>query len=224
MLKVCNLSKLYNNSTPYLILNDISITIEKGNWITLIGPSGSGKTTFLHCVSGILNPDKGVVEYDHKNIYEMKEYELSKFRRFNIGFIFQDFKLLPYYSVLDNVMLPLLYDESKQTLEKRAKELLLKVGIKESHFNRLPDKLSGGEKQRVAIARSLIADPPILIGDEPTGNLDVENRNQILNLLETLKQAGKTIILVTHDEEVAKRSDVTYRLHNGKLELNEEAI
>lgn len=224
MIQLNNLSKSFGRSEGQnRLLNDISLSIEKAEWVTFIGPSGSGKTTLLNCISGLLKPDAGTVHYEGADIYRMRDQERGDFRRTHIGFIFQDFKLLPYYSVLDNVKLPLLYDERQSSLTERAKSLLNKVGIPERYFHRLPERLSGGEKQRVAIARALIADPDYLIGDEPTGNLDMENRNQVLDLIAGLQAAGKTIILVTHDQEVADRGNATYRLLSGKLEAREAA-
>lgn len=222
MLVMDSISKFYNQSNNTLrLFENLSISIESGKWITIVGPSGSGKTTLLNCLSGLLPPDNGKVLFREVDIYQLKDDSRSNFRKKNIGFVFQDFKLLPYYSVLDNVVLPLIHDEGKSSLYSRAKELLEKVGITEDKYNRLPDTLSGGEKQRVAIARALIASPAVLIGDEPTGNLDRDNRNQIVELLDTLRESGQTIILVTHDEEVAKHGDETYRLSNGFLELME---
>jgi len=219
MIEIKNLKKTYSYlSSEIVILNNISLAIDDGQWCSIIGPSGTGKTTFLNCIAGLLSPEEGDVLYEKKNIYKMKEKARNTYRKLNIGFIFQDFKLLPHYSVLDNVVLPLYYDEAKNNLYRRATDLLNQVGIKEHLFNRLPESLSGGEKQRVAIARALIANPKVLICDEPTGSLDSDNRNKILHILSELKDSGLTILLVTHDEEVAFKGDVTYRLNNGKLE------
>ena len=224
MIDIQNLFKTFNHTSGNAnLLDNISLLVPTGKWFTIVGPSGSGKTTFLNCISGLLRPDHGEVICGDNNIYQLTDQKRSDYRRASIGFIFQDFKLLPYYSVLDNVILPLLYDEPKNVLYQRAEELLSKVGIPKSYFNRIPDRLSGGEKQRVAIARALIANPKILIGDEPTGNLDIENRNNILQILTTLKETGLTIVLVTHDEQVADCSDETYLLQNGSLERRELA-
>lgn len=224
MIDIQNLNKSFVHSKEQKkLLNDLSLYIPEGKWITIVGPSGSGKTTFLNCISGLLHPDNGDITFEGIDIYKLTDRERSDYRRSNIGFIFQDFKLLPYYSIVENVTLPLLYDESKDSLYERAEGLLDRVGIPKSYFNRLPDRLSGGEKQRVAVARALIANPKILIGDEPTGNLDIDNRNNILEILTDLKDTGLTIVMVTHDEEVASRGDETYRLHNGSLERKETA-
>lgn len=218
MLVVENLGKSFTNGKSIKpILHNISFTIEKGTWLSIMGPSGVGKSTLLNCLSGINKPDKGTVQIQNQDIYQLNEKQLSDFRRKKIGFVFQDFKLLPHYSVLDNVTLPLLYDESRIKLENRAKDLLHKVGIDEHLFMRLPASLSGGEKQRVAIARSMIAEPNLLLCDEPTGNLDRENRNHITDILVELKQQGQTIIVVTHDDEVANCGDICYQLNDGSL-------
>lgn len=218
MININSLSKSFNNGIQKTtVLHNVTFTISKGIWLSIMGPSGSGKTTLLNCISGLSTPDVGSVIIGNKDLSELKGKEISNFRRKNIGFVFQDFKLLPHYSVIDNVILPLTYDESRRTLETRAKKLLNEVGIDESLFNRLPNGLSGGEKQRVAIARALIADPDLLLCDEPTGNLDKDNRDQIVELLFTLKKKGKTIIVVTHDEEVAEKGDLIYQLKDGNL-------
>jgi len=218
MLIVKNLSKRFVVGKHIKdILININLTINQNELCSIIGPSGSGKSTLLNCISGILSPDNGEILIDQTNIVKLNEYELSNFKRKNIGFVFQDFKLLPYYSVIDNVMLPLLYDEDKNLLKNRAIQLLKQVGIKEDLFDRLPSSLSGGEKQRVAIARALIASPKLLLCDEPTGNLDIENRDQMTDLLLKLKNQGVAIIVVTHDLEVAKKADQCFELKSGHL-------
>ncbi|WP_062352620.1 ABC transporter ATP-binding protein [Bacillus kwashiorkori] len=222
MLNTYNLKKTFKNrNESKIILNNINMSIEKGKWYSIVGPSGTGKTTLLNCLSGLLKPDEGKVCFEGVNLYELNQRELSNFRRKNIGFIFQDFKLLPHYTVLDNVMLPIIHDMDVKSLEERAKKLLNEVGIVESLYGRLPDYLSGGERQRVAIARSLIAEPKLLFCDEPTGNLDLETRNQITNLLNQIKMSGQTIIIVTHDIEVANLGDMCFYLKNGELQTME---
>lgn len=218
MIRIGNLDKRFTSSdSPKKVLNDINLRIEKGSWCSITGPSGTGKSTLLNCLSGLLKPDKGSVYIGDTNIFTLNEKQLSDFRRKNIGFIFQDFKLLPHYSVIDNVILPLFYDEDVNKLKNRAEHLLSEVGIEKWLFTRLPESLSGGEKQRVAVARSLIANPELLICDEPTGNLDVENRNQITDLLLQVKRQGQTLVVVTHDEAVAGLGDVRYQLSEGQL-------
>lgn len=222
MIKLDHVYKeLKNHTFSNEVLKDVQVHIKDGEWISIVGPSGTGKTTLLHILSGLVEPDQGTVHFQDKDIYQMQEAERSALRRKNIGFVFQDFKLLPYYSVIANVTLPLYDAKDKQALKKRAGDLLDMVGIDPSLFSRLPEGLSGGEKQRVAIARALIADPDVLICDEPTGNVDVENRNHIIKLLDTLRTQGKTIVLVTHDPHVAESADVIYGLNYGQLSKSE---
>src|SRR5690625_5158802 len=140
-------------------VRDVDFHVEKDSWLSIMGPSSTRKTTLINCLSGLLTPDEGGVSIADKQLYQLSERELSDFRRKEIGFIFQDYKLLPHYSVIDNVMLPLYYDEDREQLKEKAKENLEQVGIDEHLYNRLPGQLSGGEKQRVAIARSLIGNP-----------------------------------------------------------------
>ena len=219
MLYIDNLGKSFiHHELEMTILNEINLHIDKAEWCSIIGPSGAGKTTLLKCAGGLLEPETGKVLIQDQNLYSLSKDERSNFRRHHIGFVFQDFKLLPHYSVLDNVMLPLLYDTNKKKLMDKAKKLLQMVKIKESLFNRLPDSLSGGEKQRVAIARALIADPSLLLCDEPTGNLDTETRNRIIDLLLEIKSRGTAILCITHDSEVAEKGDSIYRLHESRLQ------
>ncbi|QOR83298.1 ABC transporter ATP-binding protein [Geobacillus stearothermophilus] len=222
MISLKNISKSFHIRSGRLeVLKNIQLAISKGEWVSIVGPSGSGKSTLLYIASGLLHPDSGDVCFNDTNIYQLTERQRSNWRRNHIGFVFQDFKLLPYYSVLDNVILPLYYDHPKHELCKKAKNLLHMMGIDESLFSRLPESLSGGEKQRVAIARALIADPDVLFCDEPTGNLDHENRDHIVQLFCQLHLQGKTMVVVTHDMEVAVHANHVYRLVNGMLAKDE---
>lgn len=217
-ITVKNVNKSFQHlSNNINVLEGININIPKGSWISIVGPSGSGKSTLLNCISGLLKPDAGNVFYEDIDIYSLSDKEKSDFRRRTIGFVFQDFKLLPHYSVLDNTIMPLLYDVPKRELYEKATSILQNIGINKALYTRLPSGLSGGEKQRVAIARALIADADVLICDEPTGNLDVENRDKITDLLINLNKKGKTIIIVTHDMEVASRGSNIYHLHAHTL-------
>lgn len=225
MIIIKKISKSFKSETNRLkVLKEVEYSVPEGSWVSIVGPSGSGKSTLLNIVSGLLHPDSGEVYYGHVDLYRLSDQQRSDFRRKHIGFVFQDFKLLPYYSVLDNVILPLYNDQPKNDLYERAKQLLHMVGINESLFSRLPDGLSGGEKQRVAIARALIANPNVLICDEPTGNLDEGNRNHMIDLFKELKEQGKTIILVTHDMTVAARADDAHQLVNGHLTKIEVSV
>lgn len=225
MLQVKNISKSFQGENQqFSILDNLSFSVNKSEWISIIGPSGSGKSTLLQCIAGLSNTDSGHVFINQINLSDLSSNEKCNFRRKNIGFVFQDFKLLPYYSILDNVVLPLIHDFPKKVLYTRAKQLLEKVNIPSRLFNRLPANLSGGEKQRVAIARALMNEPSLLLCDEPTGNLDKDNRDNIIHLLTSLKNEGYSILIVTHDMEVASYSNRIYRLKNGVLIDWKEAV
>ena len=217
MLVVNNIKKgLFHNNENFLFQN-VSLSVQTAEWISIVGPSGSGKTTLLNCIAGIYKIDEGSIELDGSPIHNLSDSQKSDIRRLQIGFVFQDFKLLPYYSVLENVILPLSKDKKSDQLKQKAALLLEQVGINKSYYNRLPSSLSGGEKQRVAIARALISDPKLIICDEPTGNLDNDNKKQVLHILTKLKQKGHSIIVVTHDEEVANEGNRIYELKNSSL-------
>lgn len=203
MLNVKNLSKTYKTTAGDLpILKDIDFTLEEGEWLTIVGRSGSGKTTLLQCVAGLLPADDGSeIQFNDLIINNAKDEELQKFRRETLGFVYQDYKLFDQFNCELNVMLPLLPFEDKEKLKVKAHQLLGKVGLSD-RVNHFPAQLSGGEKQRVAIARSLINDPEILICDEPTGNLDAKSRDDVINLLMELNKDGTSVILVTHDQEL----------------------
>jgi ABC-type lipoprotein export system ATPase subunit len=219
MIQIKELKHGYGSGETYIeILKGIDLTINKGEFVAIIGYSGSGKTTFLNILSGILNPEKGSVSYENQEISGFSKDEQSRFRKENIGYVFQDFKLIPYYSVMDNVIIPYIHDKSRNELVEEAKEKLSLVGIGERLYKNIPKKLSGGEKQRVAIARALMGNPQVLICDEPTGNLDINNRNVVMEVLLDLKKQGQTIILVTHDLEITKYCDRVLRLREGRLE------
>src|SRR5690625_2030669 len=203
MLNVKSLSKTYKTTAGDLpILKDIDFTLEEGEWLTIVGRSGSGKTTLLQCVAGLLPADDGSeIQFNDLIINNAKDEELQKFRRETLGFVYQDYKLFDQFNCELNVMLPLLPFEDKEKLKVKAHQLLGKVGLSD-RVNHFPTQLSGREKQRVAIARSLINDPEILICDEPTGNLDAKSRDDVINLLVELNKDGTSVILVTHDQEL----------------------
>ena len=219
LIQLQNVSVYFNQGNRQtVILDRIHLEVEQGTWCSITGRSGSGKSTLLNCINGLIEPNEGYVMVNGKSFKGMSEEEKSKVRRREIGYIFQDFKLLPHFTVLDNVILPLLYEERKSTLLEQAKVLLQQVGIGEHLYQQLPEQLSGGERQRVAIARALLANPKILLCDEPTGNLDIENRDQIAVLLMQVKNNGTVVIVVTHDHEIAALGDVHYQLVKGTLE------
>lgn len=213
MIEIKSMSKKF---TDLHALKDISMNITKGEMVAIMGPSGSGKTTLLNCMGGLEKPTSGEVMISNINVSNMTSEERQLFRREGIGYIFQDFRLLDQYCVIDNVMLPALPYSPINKVKERA-ELLLKKFHIEHCKNQLPNTISGGEKQRTAIARALINDPFILLCDEPTGNLDSENRDRIMNALSQLKREGKTIVIVTHDSDVAIRCDRQFNIRDGVL-------
>ncbi len=203
-------------------VNDITFSVEKGEFVAIVGPSGSGKSTLMN-VLGLLDvPDCGEYYLDNLNVSEAIDDELAVIRNKKIGFIFQQFNLLSKLNALENVCLPLFYnDKTEEEAEKIAKKMLEKVGLKERMYH-LPNQLSGGQQQRVAIARALACDPEIILADEPTGALDSKTGIDIMNLLEELNNNGQTIILITHDMNIAKRAKRIVRISDGKLYEEEE--
>lgn len=212
-----NVNKTYQTSTESLhVLKDINVTIASGSWLTITGPSGSGKTTFMHLLSGIEQADNGEIKVDQFDATKASEKERRRFRKDHIGYIFQDYQLFDQFDVLTNVMIPLLpYKPSKIVIEK-ATQLLDMVGML-PRKNHMPSQISGGEKQRTAIARALMNDPKLILCDEPTGNLDLENRNKIMEILQEVHKEGVTIVLVTHDLELADYGDVKCEMRDGHL-------
>ena len=196
---------------------DVSLDIHSGEFIAIVGPSGSGKSTLLNLIGGIDKPDEGDVFVDNFHVNVKSENALAKWRGEKIGIVFQFFQLLPTLTALENVMLPMeLRGSYSNHRRDRATAALERVGLAE-RAAQLPSELSGGEQQRVAIARALANDPPILLADEPTGNLDTETGTRIVELLAELNQAGKTIILVTHEEALARAASRTVRVRDGHL-------
>ena len=217
MIKVKNLSKSFNNQ---LVLDNISIEIKKGDFISIVGPSGAGKTTFLNILGTIDEYDKNPktsILFNNIDITNLDDDKLSSFRNKEIGFIFQFHQLLPELNLEENIFLPSLIGKySKSEYLKKLKDLAKLLGI-EKLLKKYPDSISGGERQRVAVARSLINGPKILLADEPTGNLDSKNEQIIMDLFKKLnKELGLTIILVTHNNDFAKISNKCYTLKDGK--------
>ena len=207
-----NLSKVYDSNTT--ALDDVNASIDKGEWTSIIGPSGSGKTTLLNMISCLDTPTNGSIMINGIKVSDLNRTELTRFRRENIGLIFQQHYLIPYLTALDNVMLAMYYNETVN--EERAIQTLKRVGLGH-RLHSIPSKLSGGAQQRVCIARSLINNPKILIADEPTGNLDQKNGNLVLNLIKELHDEGNTVLLVTHNLEIAKRGDRVLKIIDGKI-------
>lgn len=218
MIKIENLSKKYNSKGNSVVaLNEISLSIEKGEFISIVGPSGSGKTTLLLCMGGLIHPSVGKVNIDGASIYDLDIKERANFRLRNLGFVFQTFNLIPYLTALENVQIPLsLAGNTNGNQTERATELLEKLGLGD-RLNHKPRELSIGQQQRVAIARALANNPKIIMADEPTGNLDPNTTNETVAYLNLLNQTGITVVMVTHNPGVAERAQRTLRLVDGRL-------
>ncbi|MBZ5672796.1 MAG: ABC transporter ATP-binding protein [Acidobacteriia bacterium] len=218
MILLRGVSKTFEGKRKVTALDGIDLSIAKGEMASLVGPSGSGKSTMLNLIGGLDRPTRGEVELDGQPLSKLSDDELTRVRRDKIGFIFQFFNLLPTLSCLENVSLPLhLRGWPRKKVEERARELLdtVKLGARLDH---LPDELSGGERQRVAIARALSVYPPILLADEPTGNLDTHTGAEILNLIHDLHdRLGATVLVVTHDKTVAESCPRTIQLRDGRV-------
>lgn len=203
--------------TGFQVLKGIDLNIEEGEFVSIIGPSGSGKSTLLSILGGLTPPSKGSVVVDDIPIYTLPQEQLADFRREYIGFVFQQFHLIPYLTTVENVMLPLSIIAGKDNEKLQlATACLGKVGLKEKAKS-LPSQLSGGEQQRVAIARALVNEPPIILADEPTGNLDSETGEEVFKVFTSLNQAGQTIVLITHNPELAARTHRTVSLRDGMM-------
>jgi len=222
MIELRGVEKTYRRGAEEVhALRGLNLDIKRNEFISIMGPSGAGKTTLLHILGCLDAPTGGSVKFDNLAVEHMSEADLVALRRQKIGFIFQQFYLIPGLTVSDNVGLPLLFNKSgrKNGAEgERIKSLLDTVGLTERRHH-LPNQLSGGEMQRVAIARALVNNPEILLADEPTGNLDSENSERILELLKSLKADGLTVVMITHNGELASRADRLVRLKDGKIYL-----
>lgn len=216
ILDMHNVTFCYEKMKSDLLFENINFQMRAGEWVSLMGASGIGKTTLLHMIVGNINPTNGNVLVFENNLFQLNDNKRQDFKRNHIGFIFQDFRLLPTLNVLENVILPFLPYEKRSVLVAKAEKWIERVGL--SHrITELPEALSGGEQQRVAIARALLNNPSLLLCDEPTGNLDVENRNRILALLQSLHREGVSIFIVTHDPEVAAYGERVYHLQKKRI-------
>jgi putative ABC transport system ATP-binding protein len=218
LLSLKNVSKIYKVGTEEIrALNEVSVEIDEGEFVAIMGPSGSGKSTFLQVASLLNTVSTGDIFLKTKNVAKYSEIELAKLRNQEIGFVFQQFNLLPRTSALENVALPLVYaGVSESERKRRATEMLAKVGLADRMAN-TPAQLSGGQQQRVAIARALVNNPSIIFADEPTGNLDSKSGEDIKELLKALYKEGKTVILVTHEAEVAQIAKRMILFHDGEI-------
>ena len=211
------LSKIYGaGENKVVALDRASLTIAPGDFISIMGPSGSGKSTLLHLLSGLDRPTSGLLSYGGRDIYSFHDKELSAFRRRRIGFIFQQFNLLPVLTARENIIMPLLLDK-KQPDEAYLRKLTELLGI-QKRLNHLPHELSGGQQQRVAIARALAAQPDIIFADEPTGNLDSKSGGEVMELLCNIRrELDKTLVVITHDSRIAKMADRQFVIVDGIL-------
>ncbi|AYQ35412.1 ABC transporter ATP-binding protein [Runella sp. SP2] len=217
MIQLKNIEKVYRTATIETVaLNKVNLSVEKGEFVSIMGPSGCGKSTLLNIIGLLDEPSKGQVEIDGKQTNGLSDAQLASFRNQTLGFIFQSFHLINDLPVLDNVELPLLYrNVSGAERSRLASEALEKVGLS-NRMKHYPNQLSGGQKQRVAIARAIVGQPEIILADEPTGNLDSNMGNEIMDILLTLNQRDNTtIVMVTHDENMAKRTHRLIRLFDG---------
>lgn len=219
MIDIKNLTKTYNIGKMSIeILKGIDLTLNEGEYVSIMGPSGSGKSTFLNIIGCLDRLTTGTYTLDGKNIENLNDNELSEIRCKKVGFVFQSYNLLPKLNAIENVELPAKYlgmDRNKR--KERAEELLRLVGLDDRMYH-LPNELSGGQKQRVAIARALINDPKIIFADEPTGNLDSKSTEEILEIFKKLNDKGVTILMVTHEEDVAKHTKRIVRLRDGIIQ------
>jgi len=201
----------------YAALKSISLTIDSGEFVAVMGPSGSGKSTLLSVVGGLSHPTSGVITVDGIDLGSLGQNKLSDFRREYLGFVFQSFYLVPYLTAVENVMLPLTIQPGLNgTARVKALEALARVGL-DKKAGRLPSQLSGGEQERVAIARAIVNRPALILADEPTGNLDTKTGNKVLEMLEGLHAEGHTIVMVTHSEENAKKAGRTIEIRDGEV-------
>jgi putative ABC transport system ATP-binding protein len=222
VIRLENISRHYNvGSVLVKALNSITFSVQRGEYVALMGPSGSGKSTLMNILGCLDTPTGGVYILNNQDVRQLNDNQLAEIRNKEIGFVFQTFNLLPRYSALDNVALPLIYSGIKKEIRiERAKKTLADVGLSD-RMEHKPNELSGGQRQRVAIARALINNPSIILADEPTGNLDTRTSIEIMGLLDQLHKSGNTIIVVTHEEDIARYAHRIVRLRDGLVETDE---
>ncbi|GAA0103541.1 ABC transporter ATP-binding protein [Paraclostridium sordellii] len=217
ILETINLTKTYGqNETSVNALNDANIEVEAGEFVSIIGPSGSGKSTMLHLMGGLERPTSGTVKIEGKDIYKLSESRLAQYRRQKIGFIFQQYNLIPVLNVRENIEMPIMLD--KANIDKDYIDDIIEFLGLTSRQNHLPNQLSGGQQQRVAIARALAAKPAIVLADEPTGNLDTKTTDEVMKLLKkSIKKYNQTLIMITHNENIAKNADRIISIVDGNI-------
>jgi len=222
ILRIEKLCKVYGKDESRVdALQNLALSVQKGEFVAIVGQSGSGKSTLLHLIGGVDRPSSGEIYVDGKSVYTKNQEELAIFRRRQVGLIYQFYNLIPVLNVVENIVLPLKLDGQKVN-EERLEELLEVLGL-EDRRNHLPRQLSGGQQQRVSIGRALINAPALVLADEPTGNLDSKNSQEITELLKySNRKYGQTLILITHDENIALQADRLIRLEDGKIASDEK--
>lgn len=217
MISVQNLSKVFNKDNVKVeVLRGISVSIEAGEFVSIMAPSGMGKSTFLNILGCLDKPTAGVYKLDGVAVQDMNDDELSRIRNSKIGYVFQSFHLLPRMTAWENVILPLIYSDDDSDMKDKAVSVLESVGLAD-RVNHLPRELSGGQQQRVAIARALINNPKIIFADEPTGNLDSNSSSEVMNIFRNLHAQGRTLVVVTHDPDVAALADRIIEMKDGQI-------
>lgn len=221
MIQVEHLSKVYGKGENEVVaLNDVSFSVKKGEFVAIIGPSGSGKSTLLHILGGVDRPTKGKVYFDGVDVYQQKEDQLAIFRRRQVGLIYQFYNLIPILNVVENMTLPVLMD-GREVNQEFLTELVATLGL-EGKEKKLPNELSGGQQQRISIGRALMTSPLVVLADEPTGNLDSKNSQEIIQLLKASnKKYNQTLIVITHDENIALQADRIIAIEDGGITRDE---
>lgn len=221
MIQVEHLSKVYGKGENEVVaLNDVSFSVKKGEFVAIIGPSGSGKSTLFHILGGVDRPTKGKVYFDGVDVYQQKEDQLAIFRRRQVGLIYQFYNLIPILNVLENMTLPVLMD-GREVNQEFLTELVATLGL-EGKEKKLPNELSGGQQQRTSIGRALMTSPLVVLADEPTGNLDSKNSQEIIQLLKASnKKYNQTLIVITHDENIALQADRIIAIEDGGITRDE---
>lgn len=216
ILRAEHLSKVYGKGeSAVTALNDVSLEVKKGEFVAVVGQSGSGKSTLLHILGAMDTPDSGSLTVDGENVFAMKDDQLAQYRRRKAGFVFQFFNLLPVMTARENILVPLSLDGQKAD-EEYLSQLAETMGIAD-RLDHYPHQLSGGQQQRVAVARAIAASPPVILADEPTGNLDTRSTNDVMQILHSLKDDGRTVIIITHDNEIAEQAERVVRIRDGKI-------